>query len=166
MKYFKTEKNELFAFDEEAPIEIVNQKIQELKLIPIAEEEFYQLTTPSLTQLKKEKLAKIKAEFTKSQTKGHFLSSLGFEVDANQISLTNVNSLIDILDDTTTVQFRSYNNNFYNVNKEDLLTIKREIIQYGLQSYQTKWGLEQKIEQAQTKEELEAIQWPEAYSCS
>jgi hypothetical protein len=113
-----------------------------------------------LVQFKKDKKAEIKSEFLNEQKTGHFTCSLGFDIDANDEALRNINSLIDYLpDDTTEIQFRDYNNTFHTLTKPDLIKIKKEMITYGLSLYQKKWQLEQQIEQATTIEEVENIKW-------
>lgn len=133
------------------------------KEIPRADRYFWDSVTeeliPDITPTREEKLKEIKDAFQQEQQSGHITSSFGFEVNADDIALRNINSLIDMLNDVDTVQFRDYNNEFHTLTKADLITLKQEIIQYGLGLYQKKWTLEQQIEQAQTKEELEGIKW-------
>jgi len=133
------------------------------KEIPRADRYFWNSETeeliPDITPTREKKLKEIKDAFQQEQQSGHITSSLGFEINADDIALRNITSLIDILNDEDIVQFRDYNNEFHTLTKADLITLKQEIIQYGLRLYQKKWTLEQQIEQAQTKEELEGIKW-------
>ncbi|MDD4556207.1 MAG: DUF4376 domain-containing protein [Alphaproteobacteria bacterium] len=110
-----------------------------------------------LELVKAEKLAEIKQAFNQEQEDGHIVSSLGFEVDATRRSKDDIESLLYV--DEFPVRFRDYNNEFHNLEKEQVEVLKREIIAYGLAVYQKKWSLEEAIKNATTIEEVEAVVW-------
>jgi hypothetical protein len=135
--------------------------------LPYSRYEFYKLNEDDeivvdeereLAQLKIDKKAELKSIFIQKQRTGYFTCSLEFDVDANDVAIRNVNSLIEYLpDDTTEIQFRDKDNIFHTLKKPDLLQIKRELIEYGLALYQNKWNIEQQIEQTSSIEELDAL---------
>ena len=53
--------------------------------------------------------------------------------------------------------FRAYDNSFHNVTREQLETMRREIVKNSQWLYQAKWTLETQIRTAETVEALEAI---------
>ena len=111
----------------------------------------------SLELAKTEKLAEIKQAFNQEQENGHTTSSLGFEVDATRRSKDDIESLLYVGE--FPVHFRDYNNSFHELSKEQAEVLKREIIAYGLASYQKKWSLEEAIKNATTIEEVEVVLW-------
>ena len=113
--------------------------------------------TKTLEESKSEKLSEIKLAFSNEQESGHTTSSLGFEVDATRRSKDDIESLLYV--DEFPVRFRDYNNEFHDLSKEQVEVLKREIIAYGLSTYQKKWDLEEAVKNATTIEELEAVVW-------
>ncbi len=111
----------------------------------------------SLELMKIEKLLEVKQAFSQEQESGHMSSSLGFEIDATRRSKDDIESLLYV--DEFPVRFRDYDNNFHELSKEQTQSLKREIIAYGLASYQKKWELEEAIKNATTIEEIEAVLW-------
>lgn len=111
----------------------------------------------SLELVKTEKLSEIKQAFNQEQESGHTTSSLGFEVDATRRSKDDIESLLYVGE--FPVRFRDYNNEFHNLEKEQVEVLKREIIAYGLSTYQKKWDLEEAVKNAETQEEVENIKW-------
>jgi len=115
-------------------------------------------------ETKSNKILQLKQDFETLRNKtAHILSkTINKEINARQQDLVNIDSLISILpDDTTTIEFRCYDNSFVKVNKEQLLNIKKEIIQEGIDTYKRKWTLEQKIKSATSIDELNSIKWDE-----
>ena len=84
-------------------------------------------------------------------------SSLGFEVNANDIALRNINGLIDTLEDGETCIFRLYNNEFKELTKEELYILKKEIILNGQYLYKQKWDMLSTIKNCTSIEELKNI---------
>jgi len=96
----------------------------------------------------KNKLLKIlKTEFEKRKTKSVIHSkTIDKDIDAGIVALTNINGLLDILEnDTDTVEFRLADNSFTTVTKTQLVEMKKEIIQAGQQLYKNKWSIETQI---------------------
>jgi len=118
------------------------------------------VTEEDLKPIKVELLRWLKKQFLKAQEHSIMDSSVGFPIDVNDTALRNVSALIDFLEnDTDTVQFRDANNEFHEVTKTDLVTMKKEMVAFGLQLYQKKWALEQAIANAKSRMDLIAIKW-------
>ena len=113
-------------------------------------------------ELKAEKLQELSAEASKYQAwnckEMYITSSLGFAVNSDQCSQNNISVLIGMLpDDTTTTDFKVYDNTFKALNKPQLKTLLSECAQAGLALYKTKFALQAAIEKAATEKELDAI---------
>lgn len=114
-----------------------------------------------LENLKAEKLAAISARFAEAEASGSVMSSLGFEVDANDTANRNVEGLIKMLSATGTREtlFCDRSNAMQVVTLEQLGTIQLEIIGHGQQLYARKWALREAVNAATTAEEVNAVQW-------
>lgn len=91
----------------------------------------------------------------------YFTSSLGFRVNSDRRSLTNITSLIeyfDVKNQDGTIGFKDYDNAMQRLNKEQLQTIKAELVSNSENLYSQKWNTQLKIAQAQTLDELNAIE--------
>lgn len=87
---------------------------------------------------------------------GKILSSLGFEIDANERSLRDINGLVDVLTlvPGENIEFCDANNQFHSVNLDNLKTMKMEVLKHGQDLYQTKWKYREDINAAQDKESV------------
>lgn len=66
MKYYKDENNEIFAYEEDVSEKFLNQKIKELGLTPISDEEAKKLLEPKIDE-KAKQLAEIEAEIAECE---------------------------------------------------------------------------------------------------
>ena len=98
-------------------------------------------------------LVQLNADFETAKERAHVKSSLGFEVDANQTANENVNGLLVTIGDGT-VFFCDYNNEFHELNKSQLETLRLEIIQNAQNLYTQKWTFRNAIENCKDIEEL------------
>lgn len=117
---------------------------------------------PTLDELKAEKTAQINEAFDQLQAYNakecYLTSSLGFAINADACSATNISSLIDMLsDDTSTVSFKAYDNTFKSLTRPQLKTMLMECKQNGLALYQQKFALLAKVSAAASTDELDAI---------
>lgn len=117
-----------------------------------------------LDGIKAAKLAELNASFAAAEAGGFVMSSLGFEVDANDTANRNVEGLIKMLTATGTAQtvFCDHNNAMQQVSLEQLSTIQLEIIGYGQQLYAKKWQLREAVNAAATADEVNAVSWDAA----
>ena len=98
-------------------------------------------------------LAQLNGEFEKAKEIAHLTSSLGFEVDANSTANENVNGLLVTVGEGT-VSFCDYNNEFHDLNKSQLETLRSEIISNAQSLYTQKWTYRTAIEQCETNEQI------------
>ena len=113
----------------------------------------------SLEEAKVEKLGALKAAFLTASETAHCMSSVGFEIDANETANRDINGLIVVMEarGKETELFRAYDNTFHEVTLDDLKTMLVEISEHGQKLYARKWQLEVSIQAATTAEELDAI---------
>ena len=79
------------------------------------------------------------------------------EINADEIANRNIEGLALVLESGESTLFRAYDNSFHQVTKEQLETMRREIVLNSQRLYQIKWQIEAVIEAAQTVDELDAI---------
>lgn len=101
-------------------------------------------------------LTQLNADFETVKDRAHLKSSLGFEADANSTAKENVQGLIEEVGDST-VQFCDYYNQFHELNKSQLETLKSEINQNGQALYAQKWQYRTAIEQCSDNEGLDQV---------
>ena len=63
MKYYKNKSNGIFAYEDDVSKELLNQRIEELGLIPISDEEANKLLEPKVDE-KAKALAQLEADIT------------------------------------------------------------------------------------------------------
>lgn len=66
MKRYKNANNEIYAYDDDVSEELLSQRIKELGLIPISDDEANKLLTPKVDE-KAEQLAEIEAEIAECE---------------------------------------------------------------------------------------------------
>ena len=103
------------------------------------------------------KLEELNAAFTSASQTTHCMSSAGFEIDANETANRNIEGLVLVLNEGESTLFRDWDNRFHEVTKEQLETMRKEIVVNSQRLYQTKWQIESAIEKAETVDELDAI---------
>lgn len=101
-------------------------------------------------------LTQLNADFETVKDNAHLKSSLGFAIDANPTAKENVQGLIEEVGDGT-VQFCDYYNQFHELNKSQLETLKSEINQNGQALYAQKWQYRTAIEQCSDNEGLDQV---------
>lgn len=110
---------------------------------------------------KAQELASKAASFENNLNKEmYFTSSLGFKVNGDRRTKSNIQDLIASFDimatgEPKTVAYRDYDNVERLVTKSQLEIMYQEIVSAGLSLYQEKWRLEQELEQITTIEDLE-----------
>lgn len=107
---------------------------------------------------KLEKLAQVTALFENNLNKNmYFTSSLGFRVNGDRRTRSNIEDLIHFSPDFP-VEYRDYDNQKRKVTQEQLQTMLVEHITNGENLYYQKWLLESKIQECTTIEEVNAIE--------
>ena len=122
--------------------------------------EYYEvvaLPEQTLEEAKVAKLTELAAAFDSASQTAHCMSSAGFEINADEIANRNIEGLARVLEPEEKTLFRAWDNRFHQVTKEQLETMRREIVLNSQRLYQIKWQIEASIEAAQTVDELDAI---------
>lgn len=124
--------------------------------------DFYEvvaLPEQTLEEVRAAKLAELVTVFEKASKTAHCLSSVGFEINADDTAARNISNLIVALEETDreTVYFCAYDNTFHAVTLPQLRAMRLEIIDNAEAIYQMKWILRNQINGAETIEELGAI---------
>lgn len=123
-----------------------------------------EIPAPTLDELKTAKLAELDTAFMSwYEDKATVTTSLGFVADSDARAMMDVNGLVTTLESQpaetrSTVAFMDHDNQAHLLSLDQLKTVQLEIIQNGQSAYQQKWTLRTAIEQASTKEELDAIE--------
>ena len=123
-----------------------------------------EIPAPSVDELRTEKLSQLDSAFLQwYETDAVVTSSLGFVADSDSRAMMDVSGLVTTLESQpvesrSTVAFMDANNQPHLLSLEQLKTVQVEIIQNGQSAYQQKWSMRAAIEQATTKEELDAIE--------
>lgn len=113
-----------------------------------------------LADARANRLVRLADAFEQAQRFGHFGSSLGFEVDANERANRDVAGLVTMLEATGEKEtlFCDYGNSMRRVTLEQLKTLQLELIAYGRMLYARKWELREAVSAAQTPEAVASIE--------
>ena len=110
-----------------------------------------------LEEARTEKLTELEAAFNTASQKAHCTSSVGFEIDADETANRNIEGLVLVMQPEETTLFRAYDNTFHEVTREQLETMRKEIVVNSQYLYQAKWTMEARIKAAETTEALKII---------
>ena len=110
-----------------------------------------------LEEARTEKLAELEAAFDTASREAHCTSSVGFEIDADETANRNIEGLVLVMQPEETTLFRAYDNTFHEVTREQLETMRKEIVVNSQYLYQAKWTMEARIKAAETTEALKII---------
>ena len=110
-----------------------------------------------LEEARTDKLAELEAAFDTASREAHCTSSVGFEIDADEIANRNIEGLVLVMQPEETTLFRAYDNTFHEVTREQLETMRKEIVVNSQYLYQAKWTTEAHIRAAETAEALKII---------
>ena len=106
-------------------------------------------------EAKQNKLSELKKTADSALNGAYVVSSLGFKADANPAAVRDLEGLVIIGADS--VMFCDYENNFHPLNKEQVLTLQREILLNGQNLYAKKWTYRASVNAAETLEQLNSI---------
>ena len=122
---------------------------------------------PDLDELKQMKLGALDGAFNeyRNSSETFLVSSLGFKTNANVTAFDNVSGLVAQLqykadkgEENPQVGFMTFDDELVLLNIEDMKTLQVEISANGSNVYAQKWALRNQIQNAQDKQELEAIE--------
>lgn len=87
------------------------------------------------------------------------ISSLGFKADSNERANTDISGLLMAYENNqdALITFRDADNEFHTLSYAELKVLQLEIIENGNFAYEQKWMFDSQVENATTKEELDAI---------
>lgn len=167
MKYYKNTQNQIYAYDDNISQVMLNEFIAKHNLTPLSKKELSELNKPkepSLTELKQAKLDEILTAFNRNLENlegGLLIEPLNIRVDCGRIHSENVASMITLLANTSqdNITFRLYDNTSRLTSLAELKAIQTAIIAEGFKQYEKKWALEQALNEATSKEQIEAIKW-------
>lgn len=160
MKYYKDGNKQIYAYEDIVSEELLNQRIQELGLIPLTKKEVEELNKPKEISLEELKLAKLDelSSWAVKMTDKSAINLKGFGViDGGYKYLLNVRAMKNNYEDLPQKLFRMFDNSFKEVNLADLEKIEKAIELGGIMLHTLKWQYESAIGKAKSKEELEAI---------
>ena len=86
-------------------------------------------------------------------------SSLGYKINADIRSQTNMQGLIDMMSETDTATYKDYENQFHSVSRAELETMKSEALQNGANLYQQKFRQEAQLAACTSIAELAALKF-------
>lgn len=119
---------------------------------------------PSLEEVQSFKLQELERAFLQWYEKdAKVTSSLGFVADSDVRAVTDVSGLITVVEATpeesrSSVAFMDANNEPHMLTLDQLKVLQLEIVQNGQSAYQQKWTLRTAIEDAETANEVEAVE--------
>ncbi len=117
------------------------------------------LPETTLEEARQAKLTELNAAFSEASDKACCLSAAGFVIDANEIANRNIEGLILVLAEGENTVFRAYDNSFHEVTREQIETMRREIVVNSQRLYRQKWQFEADIEVAGSIEELDGMEF-------
>lgn len=122
--------------------------------------ESVELLNEKWVRAKNSKLEELNTKFDQDCGNAHCMSSVGFEINADETANRNISSLIISLEATgqETIRFCAYDNSFHDVTLAQLKAMQLEIIVHAQAIYQRKWVLREQINATETIEELGAIE--------
>lgn len=110
-------------------------------------------------EARKEKLKELEREHRLAEIDAHVISSLGFEIDADDRANRDISGLlVTTTDEGTPISFCDYHNQMHQVYKKDLEVMQTEIIQNAQNLYNQKWSYRSQIQSAQSAEEINQIE--------
>ena len=128
--------------------------------VDIWQAKYDEINTPYIPTFEEQKAAKLgegKMAFEEASANAHFMSSAGFEINADEKANRNIEGLVLVLKPEESTLFRSYDNSFHKVTKEQLEMMRKEIAVNSQRLCQIKWQIEAAIDVAETLDELNAI---------
>ena len=112
---------------------------------------------PTLDEQKAKKLDQLSQACLEAEANARIQSSVGFEIDANDRAIRDINGLLVTVNDGDVVNFCDYNNVLHSVSFDSLRIMQAEIIRNAQYLYAQKWAYREAINAAATVEELNAI---------
>lgn len=109
---------------------------------------------PELEAYKEQRKNELNILHEAAEKEAHILSSLGFEIDANDRANRDVTGLLVTTGEDEQVAFMDYSNQAHMVTRADLLVMQKEIIENAQYLYSQKWAFRAQIDACETSEAL------------
>lgn len=109
---------------------------------------------PELEAYKEQRKIELNTLHEAAEQEAHILSSLGFEIDANDRANRDVTGLLVTTPEDGVVTFMDYSNQAHTVSRADLLVMQREIIENAQYLYSQKWTYRAQIDACETSQAL------------
>lgn len=103
------------------------------------------------------KMSALSAAFESASRTAHCHSFVGFEINADETANRNVEGLVLVMEPGQSTLFRSYDDTFHSVTREQLEQMRKEIAINSQALYQAKWTLESQITGAADEDTLAGI---------
>lgn len=119
-------------------------------------EEYYEVVERSLPPLpeleayKEQRKNELNTLHEAAEKEAHILSSLGFEIDANDRANRDIAGLLITTEEGETVQFCDYSNIMRSVTRAQLEVMQKEIIMNAQSLYAQKWYFRSQIDNAES----------------
>lgn len=118
---------------------------------------------PELEVYQEQRKSELETLHKAAEEEAHILSSLGFEIDANDRANRDVAGLLITTKEGETVQFCDYSNIMRTVSRSDLETMQVEIIKNAQSLYAQKWYYRNQIDNAASSTALSKISFTFRY---
>lgn len=121
------------------------------------------LPLPELSAYQEQRKNELETLHKAAEEEAHILSSLGFEIDANDRANRDIAGLLITTNEGETVQFCDYSNVMREVSRADLEIMQVEIIENAQSLYAQKWYYRNQIDNAPSSKALSNINFTFRY---
>lgn len=118
---------------------------------------------PELEEYKEQRKNELNTLHEAAEKEAHILSSLGFEIDANDRANRDVTGLLVTTGEGEAVNFMDYSNQPHTVTRSDLEVMQKEIIENAQYLYTQKWTYRAQIDACLTSYDLSLLNFQFAY---
>lgn len=112
---------------------------------------------PELEAYKEQRKIELNTLHEAAEKEAHILSSLGFEVDANDRANRDLAGLLVTTGEDEIVNFCDYSNVMHQITRDQLAILQEEIIKNAQSLYAQKWSYREEIEGCMSSEELKGV---------
>ena len=112
---------------------------------------------PELEAYKEQRKIELNTLHEAAEKEAHILSSLGFEIDANDRANRDVTGLLVTTTEDEPVIFMDYSNQAHTVTRADLEVMQKEIIENAQYLYSQKWTMRAQIDACESSYALSQL---------
>lgn len=118
---------------------------------------------PELEAYKEQRKIELNTLHEAAEKEAHILSSLGFEIDANDRANRDISGLLLTIEESKTVKFCDYSNIMRDVTRADLETMQIEIVKNAQSLYAQKWLYRSQIDNSKSSTALSNLSFTFRY---